>query len=771
MADNDSHIHSGDDAIQRMKTAESVGATLAYKRRISVQETDVESLYDEKIGVRESDFKKRQVFKGWTLMWLAYQATGVIYGDIGTSPLYVYSSTFTSDPTRPDLLGALSLIIWTLTIIVTVKYVCIVLRADDEGEGGTFAMYQLLSRYCNITQQDPRVNRLVKMERHSTDDMHHSNNRIRNWLERSKISHAFLKVIAVLGVSLIMADGILTPAQSVLGAIQGLEVVKPDISSSTIIGASCGILILLYVVQPFGIHRISSCFAPVIIIWLLFNACSGIYNLAIHDYTVLKAFSPYYAGEWFVRNKTSGWIKLGGILLAFTGVEALFADIGAFSRRAIQISWLGLAYPCLLLAYIGQAAYISVNPSAYSNPFFNSVPPGSFYFSLVIAILAAVVASQALITSTFQLLSQVMHGSYFPHITMIYTSTKFHGQVYIPMANWLMMIGTIIVTAVYSNTTRLGQAYGVCVILVTFITTNMVTLIAIIVWRIHPAIVFIVWLPFVTFDGLYLTSALVKVPNGAWFTLMLAVILASFFSLWRYGKEKQWKCEAKALHELSDVLTSVTADGHERQVLSARYGGGDIYEIAGMGIFFDKAGAYVPAVFEQWLRKFRAKMDVVVLMHMRALSKPHVEEQEMYTVCRTSSKNVYRLVIRHGYNDHIITPDLARVVYQQVRKAITNGEVLISSSDKSSAGENSDRGSKVNDTILGAKLEHLDKAYATQSLYIVGKQQMRIDARYNFFKKNILSLFLWIRENTRSKIEKLNVPVDKLVEVGFVGEI
>lgn len=299
----------------------------------------------------------------------------------------------------------------------------------------------------------------------------------------------------------------------------------------------------------------------------------------------------------------------------------------------------------------------------------------------------------------------------------------------------------------------------------------MVTLIAIIVWRIHPAIVFFVWLPFVTFDGLYLTSALVKVPNGAWFTLMLAVLLASFFSLWRYGKEKQWKCEAKALHELSDVLTCVPAEGHERQVLSARYGGGDIHEIAGMGIFFDKAGAYVPAVFEQWLRKFRAQMDVVVLMHMRALSKPYVEEEEMYAVCRTSSKNVYRLVIRHGYNDHIITPDLARVVYEQVRKAITHGGILLSASEKSYATENSNKSSKVNDGLLVARLEHLDKAYAAQSLYIVGKQQMRIDSNYNFFKKNVLSAFLWVRENTRSKIEKLNVPVEKLVEVGFVGEI
>ena len=192
-------------------------------------------------------------------------------------------------------------------------------------------------------------------------------------------------------------------------------------------------------------------------IWLLFNLCCGIYNLVKFDHSVLKAFSPYFAGKYLVRNGTDGWRSLGGLLLAFTGVEALFADLGAFSKRAIQISWLAFAFPCLLLAYIGQAAYISQDAkgTAYTNPFFNTVIPGTFYFSLVIAILAAIVASQAMITGSFQLLSQIMRMSYFPHIKTVHTSKLFHGQIYMPLANWLLMIGCIVVTAAYSNVSSL----------------------------------------------------------------------------------------------------------------------------------------------------------------------------------------------------------------------------------------------------------------------------------------------------------------------------
>jgi KUP system potassium uptake protein len=240
------------------------------------------------------------------------------------------------------------------------------------------------------------------MRRYLSGDLENAGRKMRSGLERSKFAKAMLKVIGVLAVSMVMSDGVLTPAQSVLGAVQGLTVVAPSITNGTVVGVTAAILILLFAIQPFGTTKLATTFAPIVIIWLAFNACFGIYNLAKFDASVLKAFNPALGFEYLIRHKTEGWKSLGGVLLAFTGVEALFADLGAFSRKAIQISWLGYTFPCLLLAYIGQAAYISVHPDAYSNPFFNSVPPGTLYPSLVVAILAAVVASQAIITATFQ---------------------------------------------------------------------------------------------------------------------------------------------------------------------------------------------------------------------------------------------------------------------------------------------------------------------------------------------------------------------------------
>lgn len=294
---------------------------------------------------------------------------------------------------------------------------------------------------------------MVRIERHLTRDMPPAGKTARSIIERSKIAKIALKMIGVIGISMVVADSVLMPAQSVLGAIQGIRVVRPDLGTSAIVGISCAIIVMLFFIQSLGTSKIGTCFAPIVVAWLLFNLSSGIYNLAKHDHTVLRAFSPYFAFAYLIRNGTGGWKSLGGLLLAFTGVESLFADMGAFGKRAIQLSWLFLAYPCLLMTYIGQAAFISDDGSqtAYANPFFYSVPPGTFYFSLVIAILAASVGSQALITSSFQLLSQAMRLSYFPHIKMIHTSRAFHYQVYIPFANFLLMVGSIIVTAVYNN--------------------------------------------------------------------------------------------------------------------------------------------------------------------------------------------------------------------------------------------------------------------------------------------------------------------------------
>ncbi|KAH9991848.1 potassium transporter [Xylariaceae sp. FL0662B] len=756
---------------------------------------------------RRDDGPKKQVFKGTTLLWLAYQSVGAIYGDIGTSPLYVFSSTFTEKPGYNDVLQVLSVVIWSLTIMVTLKYVLLILRADNQGEGGTFSCYSLLTRYANITDRDPREQHLVKMERLLTGDMRPSNQTLRSTIERSKFVRGLLKIIGVFAVSMVIADGVLTPAQSVLGAVQGLSVVSPNITSPTIIGTSCGILIVLFLIQPLGTTKLASAFAPIIIVWLGFNAGFGIYNLVMFDHSVLKSFSPYFAIHFFMEKKTAAWKMLGGILLAFTGVEALFADLGAFTIRAIQISWLSWCYPCLLLAYIGQASYISVHPEAYSNPFYNCVPPGMLYPSLVVAVLAAIVASQAMIMAVFQLISQLMKLSYCPQVKVVHTSIKFHGQLYVPFVNWILMCGTILVTAVYSNTTRLGHAYGVCVMFVTFFDTCMVTLVSLIVWSLPPYVVFIPWLFFATVDCLYLSSALTKVPEGAWFTITVSGILACIFLLWRFGKENQWRAEAEDHFALTRLLTK-DDDDSERLSLTSRWGDGAVSRIRGLGIFFDKTGVLTPTVFTQFVTKFGIVPDAAVFFHLHPVQAPSVPDDERYAVIRlTAVPGCYRLVVRHGFMDEVITPDLAALIYAQVRAFVVrqagdpaaNGpahldgdtataldredkdHVTTTTAFAAAGTEDEDGGRRnkgkrrqvpeVRDEKIKAELGRLDRAFAHKTMYITGKEQMRIRGGTSPVRCILLTTFLWIRDNTRTKIANLRLAVDRTVEVGFVKEL
>ncbi|KAJ5503537.1 potassium transporter 19 [Penicillium fimorum] len=680
--------------------------------------------------MEKRDFHSKQVFKGWTLALLAYQSLGVIYGDIGTSPLYVFSSTFSSEPSHEDVLGAVSFIIWALTIMVTIKYVCIILYADDEGEGGTFAVYSLLSRYtcsyyaqAKLVRHDPRHTNLVKMQRYDTNDLKKPNLMTRNIMERSAFIKWTLKIIGAFGVSLILAgkryhqdshsNGVLTPAQSILGAIQGITVVNPNISSSTAVGVSCAILVLVFIIQPFGTSKIATTFAPIVILWMVFNLSFGIYNLVHYDASILKAFSPYFAGSFLMRNGKDGWLQLGGILLAFTGVETLFADLGAFSQR------------------------------------------------LVVAILACIVASQAVITGSFQLLSQIMKLSYFPQIQTYHTSKTVHGQVYIPLANWLMMIGSVIVTAVYNNTTALGEAYGACVILVSFLTTCMVTVVALIVWRLPVYLVLPVFLVFALWDGMFLSAALSKVPHGAWFTLMLAAVLTCIFVLWRYGKEEQWKAEESDNTPLSrtTVLREnklLLQNGSENSILTP---------ISGLGIFFDKSGMSnnTPNVFLHFIQKFNAAPEVSVFLHLRSLSVPTIAPEERYSVnrCYTYSvdqnkqaiPNCYRLIVRHGYTDEIVTPDLGILVHDLIRSYLT-------SQNDSKSLEN-----------YKEKLDALDRAWSSQVIYIVGKEQLKVPAETNILRQLFLWAFLWMRDASRTKVQHLNVETDRVVEVGFVKKM
>ncbi|KAJ4131555.1 hypothetical protein NW768_005746 [Fusarium equiseti] len=731
--------------------------------------------------------ENKQTYRGVVLLWLAWQSAGVVYGDIGTSPLYVFSSTFTEQPSWHDLVGALSIIIWSLTLIVTVKYCFIVLSADDDGQGGTFALYSLLSRYANIARTDPngpeRI--VVRLDRETGAELAPAGRMARDFLERSRVAQSVLKVVGVLGVSMVVADSILTPAQSVLGAVQGIQVIRPDLGRPAIVGISCAILVALFGLQFFGTSKIGTSFAPVVVVWLLYNLSISIYNLIQYDHTVLKAFSPHYAFLYLIRNEARGWKSLGGLLLAFTGVESLFADLGAFGKRAIQLSWLCLAFPCLLITYCGQAAFISQDETglAFTNPFFRTVPESTLYFSIIIAVLAAIVASQALIVCSFQLISQLMRLSYFPHIKTVHTSRRFHDQIYMPLANWLLMIGTVVVTAVYNNTTSLGHAYGVCVIIVTFITTCMVSLVALIIWRIQSFIVLLGFLIFILLDGIYLIAALNKVPDGGWFALVLSFILSTFFILWRWGKEQQWEAEQRDMVDPSEFIVSsrstsrnnsiargITGDGSMRSIrfrLQPEFGGGQVMTAPGIGIFFDKVGGtgdHIPKVFTQFIRKFQTRPQVIVFFHMRSLSQPTVPYDQRFVIARVTTKipSCYRIVLRHGYMDDILTPNLAAIIVNELMTFITRGPFPPDENDMPPE--------------FRGELEALRAAEEAQTVYLMGKQTMRVqeEEKMGFTKllrRIALEAFLWVRENSRTKLANLNINPDNLVEVGFVKEI
>jgi KUP system potassium uptake protein len=376
-------------------------------------------------------------------------------------------------------------------------------------------------------------------------------------------------------------------------------------------------------------------------------------------------------------------------------------------------------------------------------------------------------------TNTAQLLTQIMKLSYFPQVKVVHTSHTYHGQLYVPVANWLLMIGTVIVAAVYNNTTSLGNAYGVCVMFVTFFDTCMVTLVAILVWRIKPYFVFLPWLTIACMDGTFLSSALLKVPDGAWFTILLASILAGVFILWRFGKEQQWFAEAEDRFPTTHFVRTTEAGDLQ---LTERFGAKVLSRAQGFGIFFDKAGETTPIIFSQFIRKLVTAPEVCVFFHLRPLDQPSVAPGERYSVTRLAMPNCYRLVVRHGYMDDVITPDLAALISDQIHKHIVSraldreGETSSSGAEsKTPAVAESIRAPSTGST--SSRLEALERAFNHEVLYIIGKEQMKVRKGTNVVRRVLLETFLFLRENTRAKIASLKVPMDKVIEIGFVKKV
>lgn len=420
---------------------------------------------------------------------LAYQSFGVVYGDLSTSPLYVYTSIFNGNLqthlNEDAIFGAFSLIFWTLTLIPLLKYVFIVLSADDNGEGGTFALYSLLCRHAKLSLLPNQQAADEELSAYKYGPSSHTiaSSPLKRFLEKYKRLRTALLIVVLFGACMVIGDGVLTPAISVLSAVSGLKVAESKLNNGELLLIACVILVGLFALQHFGTHRVAFMFAPVVIIWLVSIFSIGLYNTISWNPKVVRALSPHYIIKFFRETGKDGWISLGGILLSITGTEAMFADLGHFTALSIRVAFAFVIYPCLVVQYMGQAAFLSQHLDQTPRSFFESIPDSVYWPVFVIATLAAIVGSQAVITATFSIIKQCHALGCFPRVKVVHTSKHIYGQIYIPEINWILMILTLAITIGFQDTTMIGNAYGLACMTVMFVTTFLMALVIIFVWQ------------------------------------------------------------------------------------------------------------------------------------------------------------------------------------------------------------------------------------------------------------------------------------------------
>ncbi|KAK8716104.1 hypothetical protein V6N13_043423 [Hibiscus sabdariffa] len=600
--------------------------------------------------IPKSPVKKKESWK--TVLSLAYQSLGVVYGDLSTSPLYVYKSAFAEDihhsDTNEEIFGVLSFVFWTLTLMPLLKYVFIVLRADDNGEGGTFALYSLLCRHARVCSLPNCQLADEELSEYKKDGMA-SNNRsllgssLKSTLEKHKILQRLLLVLALIGTCMVIGDGVLTPAISVFSAVSGLELsMSKEQHRYVEVPAACAILIFLFALQHYGTHRVGFLFAPVVMTWLLCISAIGVYNIFHWNPHVYKALSPYYMYKFLKKTQKGGWMSLGGILLCITGSEAMFADLGHFSQLSIKIAFTFVVYPSLILAYMGQAAYLSrhhIVETDYRIGFYVSVPEKIRWPVLVIAIFAAVVGSQAIITGTFSIIKQCSALGCFPRVKIIHTSPKIHGQIYIPEINWTLMLLCLAVTVGFRDTKRMGNASGLAVITVMLVTTCLMSLVIVLCWHksVFLAILFIFF--FGSIEALYFSASLIKFLEGAWVPIALALIFSAIMYVWHYGTLKKYEFDVQNKVSINWLLALGPTLG--------------IVRVRGIGLIHTELVSGIPAIFSHFVTNLPAFHQVVVFLCIKSVPVPHVSPEERFLVGRVGPKEyrLYRCIARYGYRD------------------------------------------------------------------------------------------------------------------------
>jgi KUP system potassium uptake protein len=559
---------------------------------------------------------------------LSLGALGVVFGDIGTSPLYALKECINPAHgfarTPADLLGILSLIFWSLTMVVTFKYVTLVLRADNRGEGGIFAMLALLpARYSA-----PRSARI-----------------------------GWISCLVMIGAALLYGEGVITPAISVLSAVEGLEVAAPQLEP-LVVPVTIAILIGLFAIQKHGTGTVAKFFGPVMAVWFLTIACLGLFHITRYP-DVLRALSPVHAATFFAHHGLHGMSILGSVVLAFTGGEALYADMGHFGARPIRIAWLGVAMPALVLCYFGQGALLLHDPAAAEHPFFALVPRGGFTIALVVlSAMATVIASQALISGAFSLTRQAVQLGYLPRVTIKHTSGRAEGQIYVPEVNWALAIGGLGLVLGFGASSRLAAAYGIAVTGTMAITSIVFFRVMRQTWRWPLVKALPILVLFLSLDLPFFAANLIKFPDGGYVPVLIAIWLFITMMTWRTGHALVAQHEA-ACPPLEQFWP------HVDQYVVAR--------TPGAGIFLVEDADSVPSILMHHLKRVRALPEVVILLKVITEHVPVVEEPRRWH-SQALSRGFYRLRTRYGFMEK---PDIEALLHE----VATSHEIPVVPSD------------------------------------------------------------------------------------------
>ena len=551
---------------------------------------------------------------GKRLAFLSLTALGIVYGDIGTSPLYALQQCFTSKefalaPTSENVYGVLSLIIWLLIIVVAVKYIVFIMRADNRGEGGILALMALILQH----------------ERRATDSR-------RRWL---------LIILGLFGAALLYGDGIITPAISVLSAVEGLNIVAPGLEHY-VVPISVGILFALFTVQRFGTRRVGTMFGPIMSLWFVTIAVLGLVEV-FREPRILGALNPWHGVAFFVANRHVAFLALGAVVLAVTGAEALYADMGHFGRRPIRVAWFSLVLPALMLNYFGQGALLLREPSASANPFYLLAPRAMLVPLVILATMAAVIASQALISGAFSLTQQAVQLGYSPRVTVVHTSAHQFGQIFVPEINRMLMIGCLVLVVTFGSSIALGAAYGIAVTGTMSITTILFYTVARNRWNWSTAHVLPIALAFLAIDLTLFSANIIKIESGGWVPIAIGIFVFTLMSTWKKGRHLLNQALNAGALPLDLFLDDVARRKPQR--------------VPGTAVFMTSSNDGVPVVLLHHLKHNKVLHEQVILMSIVTSEVPEVKDAERVEVEKLEH-GFSRITARYGFMESPNVPEI-----------------------------------------------------------------------------------------------------------------